>query len=670
MNCDCELPEYRRVLRVQWGHHRTSSRMAGSGVRLIARARLGSVVASVMLAAFCQVEAVTIRAKSVSLADVRSAVDSAHDGDVVEVPPGTASWTSTLAIAKGITLQGAGNDKTVILDDTPRREPHSRQQRVKPTESRRSSAKQLKSKFSRASVVQRGKPKPEGRPVRGLIQAQLRPDQFFRLTGFTFRHGSVAAKAPGGVVRVLGTCPSVRIDHCHFDQLTQIGIWFQGWIYGVVDHCRWDVSVHIQAMSVNNGSTWGGTRNNFGDGSWAAPSDWGSEKFLFVEDCLFNNLSPSPSAGKIDGQDGGRFVSRFNHYVNTSVISGHGTESGGRHRGIRAAEFYWNKRTGNATQSWGETRSGTRMYHHNTWTGPNKGGMPLNVHREFWAFKGFGGATGNNPWDMNDTEGNGTWVEGHAPHLYASGTAAGNSTTAGDDGILTASGSPGWQKDALRGMMLVNTSQLVNGGVPCPIISNTSNTIAFSSDDGTYGRNNPLSKRFAAGEQFVVYKVLAALDQVGRGQCDLLAGNPAINTVTGTKAWPHQALDPIYAFENRTNGTLTPVNSRYPTVQENRDYYNQTASFDGTVGVGVGTLADRPKTCTPGVAYWATDQGEWNSSHDGADGQLYICTAPNTWSLHYKPYTYPHPLVDGVTVPSKTAADQRRATDTTSSSNK
>jgi hypothetical protein len=683
------------------------SRLLITVIRIIAPYRFIGLTVGIVLVAFCQVDAATITAKSVSIADVSSAIASARDGDTVAVPAGTASWTSGLAITKGITLQGAGNDKTVILDDLPRkkrgelplrrRSPERPKQEV-PKEPRDASSAQAMIEehgelaprrrkregpkkerpgrprdASAGRVAAHGRTRPNGGPPRGLMDIKLTPSQSFRLTGFTFRNGSVATKAPGGVIRVIGTCPSVRIDHCHFDQLTQIGIWFSGWIYGVVDHCRWDVRANagsIQAMSVNNGAAWGGRSNQNGDGSWSAPTDFGSEKFVFVENCMFNNLGTSPSAGKIDGQYGGRFVSRFNQYINTSVISGHGTESGGRHRGIRAAEFYYNTRTGTVNSGWGETRSGTRMYHHNTWTGPGGRGMPLNVHREFWAFKGFGGATGNNPWDMNDTEGNGRWVEGRAPHLYASGTAASNSTIAGDNGILTASGSPGWQNDALKDMMLINESQLgKNGGVPCRIVSNTSNTITFSSDDGGYSRNNSGLKQFTAGEKFVVYRVLVALDQVGRGQGDLLAGNPPINTVTGTKAWPHQALEPIYAFENRTNGTLTPVASSYPTVQENRDYYNQTASSDGTVGVGVGTLANRPKTCTPGVAYWATDQGEWNSTHDGPDGQLYVCTAPNTWSLHYRPHTYPHPLVSGVpAAPGKTAEDQQRTTDVSSSS--
>src|SRR4029077_15715902 len=98
---------------------------------------------------------------------------------------------------------------------------------------------------------------------------------------------------------------------------------------------------------------------------------------------------------------------------------------------------------------------------------------------------------------------------------------------------------------------------------------------------------------------------------------------------------------------------IATVTSPYPTVRENRDYYNYAAPAGDAqaIGVGSGTLADRPVACTPGAAYWATDQGEWDGTHDGPDGQLYTCTAPNRWSIYYKPYTYPHPLVSGSPLP-------------------
>ena len=157
------------------------------------------------------------------------------------------------------------------------------------------------------------------------------------------------------------------------------------------------------------------------------------------------------------------------------------------------------------------------------------------------------------------------------------------------------------------------------------------------------------------------------LDQPGRGQGDLLTGvHPnKVNKATGTIYWPQQALEPIYIWNNyggvvRGWGDFVVSNQTNGRVVENRDYYlpasgvqtSPTSPFDGTVGVGWGTLANRPTTCTPGVAYFATDQGSWNKSssnpygvqQNGASGALYKCTATNVWTLYYTPYTYPHPL--------------------------
>jgi hypothetical protein len=101
-----------------------------------------------------------------------------------------------------------------------------------------------------------------------------------------------------------------------------------------------------------------------------------------------------------------------------------------------------------------------------------------------------------------------------------------------------------------------------------------------------------------------------------------------------------------------TNGSLMSVSVQGEGrnnlhIQANRDYYTTNTSFNGTSGVGEGPLSSRPSSCTTGVAYWATDQGEWNSLQAGPDGRLYKCTATNTWSLYYTPQTFPHPWQTG-----------------------
>lgn len=62
----------------------------------------------------------TINAASCSQGDVQAAIDSASDGDTVNVPAGSCSWTSSVVIpnSKGIEIIGAGMGQTAIILNT------------------------------------------------------------------------------------------------------------------------------------------------------------------------------------------------------------------------------------------------------------------------------------------------------------------------------------------------------------------------------------------------------------------------------------------------------------------------------------------------------------------------------------------------------------------------
>ncbi|MEK7635592.1 MAG: hypothetical protein AAB405_00710 [Patescibacteria group bacterium] len=130
---------------------------------------------------------------------------------------------------------------------------------------------------------------------------------------------------------------------------------------------------------------------------------------------------------------------------------------------------------------------------------------------------------------------------------------------------------------------------------------------------------------------------------------------------------PNQPQVPIhvsdsYFWGNRKNltGTLSGVFVLNPgcsgcnpgfTPAANVDFWVYTPSFTGASGVGAGTLANRPTTCTTGVGYWATNQSVTNltgmvgtNPSTPISGTFYKCTTTNTWTSYFTPLTYPHPL--------------------------
>lgn len=212
--------------------------------------------------------------------------------------------------------------------------------------------------------------------------------------------------------------------------------------------------------------------------------------------------------------------------------------------------------------------------------------------------------------------------------LYAAGTMTGTS------------GSPTLTDSTKRWV----ANQWVDSGDAYSVLNVTQGTwyqIGTSTPDALSAYVQPFPMWYwNYGDQYVILRASRCFDQPSSSGGMLRSGNlPAPAATTETN-------DPSYEFDNHgykpAHGN---VNSDSLDVVANRNYYAASPDFDGSSGTGYGTLANRPASCTPRVGYWATDQGSWNQSGNGfGQGELYVCTAPNTWTLYYTPFVYPHPL--------------------------
>jgi len=451
-------------------------RRSTSELRVIA---LVSVAAVLLLALSRLGEAATINANSASQSDVAAAIASAADGDVLTIPGGTATWTRTLVVRKAITLQGAGVGVTIIKDG-----------------------------------VQSGQ----------LIAWSLAAGLSSRLTEIEFQDGgrSITANAPGGILHVDGSNTdgsSFRWDHCKWNNLNGVPVFDT--VIGVVDHNSFIVNGYKTAIYIYD-THWNG--HDYGDGSWAAPTGFGSSQFLFIEDNTFTD-TVNAVFPVTDAHAGSRFVVRHNSIVN-GFVTNHGTESTGRVRGCRAMEVYNNTFTGtNLNRFVAGSRSGGALYHHNNISGYwGAAVFSLQNFRHFMTFAPWGGADGTSVWDVNE------------PSVFFTGTATANSSGT----TVTVSGA-NWTPNHWVGHTIRRTSNVCNSNSLTFgwIRSNTANTIAYT-DNAGYAIP---SLTFCAGDTLETRKVDHAIDQPGRALGSLISGdNP-----TRSPGWNNQVTEPCYS---------------------------------------------------------------------------------------------------------------------------
>jgi hypothetical protein len=481
---------------------------------------------------------VIINAKSALFADVESAVSHAAPGDTVIIPPGTARWTQTLAVDKGITIQGAttiagdhtttmsSNDQTIISDDVP---------------------------------------------IRGAAGTAMVIDflcdngQSGRISGITFSQGTRTATPNWGGIRVRGASNQFRLDHCHFDNLCTGNLTVSGNIYGVIDHCIFNETVFATAIAFCNG---GGA---YGDEAWTQPAQFGTANFMFVEDCIFSWLGNpgTQNACGLDSYRGGRYAARYCTFNNAKPNT-HGTESSGRMRSSRAIEIYGNKLnwTRGYSPTGGQLRGGGLLIHNNTYTN-YASGYGLRVYREFGSFL-FPAADGTSQWDQNALQDGSPAPDGTEGHLFFRGKHDGaDRSTILSDSTATFSNLTGYVVRNMGNNNALRWNSWIGSNAP---------TTATLSATANSSPTSNLAYIWNRGDVYEIRKVLVALDQPGRGKGDLVTGDKPVNCKTGRATWPHQALEPAYSWNNTNNGSNINIGSYgEPTLREGRDYYNNTS---------------------------------------------------------------------------------------------
>jgi hypothetical protein len=101
---------------------------------------------------------------------------------------------------------------------------------------------------------------------------------------------------------------------------------------------------------------------------------------------------------------------------------------------------------------------------------------------------------------------------------------------------------------------------------------------------------------------------------------------------------------PVYHVGNVYNGSTVEANFTEATFEAGCNYQHVQIGRDVILvePSAVGLYANLPATCNPSEGYWVTDQGFWDTTTASPSGQFFKCTAPNTWTLYYTPYTYPY----------------------------
>jgi hypothetical protein len=372
----------------------------------------------------------------------------------------------------------------------------------------------------------------------------------FRFTGITIK-GGTGVQEFNGQLSLSGNSQSVRVDHNHFNTTAYAGtlaVHTTGQVLGVVDHNVFDLGTSGNPGTSNgvhvDTPNYGGDAAGFGDVSWSSATNFGSGKFVFIENNTFN-YGYADDCGA-----GGRYVFRYNVLLQDGASQTHPTGGGGRFRGCRATEVYgnlFNPGSCNGCQTVQRLNNGASLVWGNNAISGYRSVVYLNSFRRDSAT--YGQTATPNGWGYCGTSFNGT----------RSNWDKNTNTTTG----YHCFDQPGMgQGDLLVGGFTADGSGSNN-------VQNQA-TGCFSSQSCAWPRQ--------AVEP--IYEWLDAWSPV--------YGGDSVFSIDPDGVSSFVANSDYYGSTNPGSGT-------------------NCSGFNGTVGVGCGLLSARPSTCTVRVGYWATD---------------------------------------------------------------
>jgi hypothetical protein len=378
-----------------------------------------------------------------------------------------------------------------------------------------------------------------------------------------------------------------------------------GVLNGLIDNCRIQGNVDACELIFVRGPT----------NAWQSANTLGGANNIFVEDCTFSN-----TGYVCDANSNAHMVVRYCTISGQNKVDGHGVASNSPPRSVRNIEVYGNTWTLTGPGNWPniELRGGTAMVFNNS-------------SQAGWAFLTDYAYNAAPPWPnfgyapITITAGNPTTVTTSTPHGY----------------------STGWP------IFISSPDPVANPSAPDP---QNFTTYSITVTGPTTFTIPITTTRSGTGDYATGYKTAfdyPIKDQIGVGQDPKSPHSEPVylwsNTQGGT-AWVRTLKTPnpgAITFYQAQVGNGTATFAENDVIKANRDFYADSGFDSAGTGVTVGTTAQMnalPTGSLPaGYGFWVTDQGEWNSNHAGADGQLYVWNG-SAWVFKYMPYTYPHPL--------------------------